>query len=121
MKSTVAALVAVSILAGCAGLPRGAAYVPLVDMKGVDEAKYPADLGECQAYATQRMDAAQGAMAGAVMGAVIGAILAPKGYRNNVAGRGALLGGLAGGAGATETQEQIVKTCLVGRGYTVLN
>lgn len=117
-KLAIVALIAV-MTAGCA--TRGANYTPLVDMKGRDWAQFSQDTGECQIYARQRMDAAGGAAVGAVAMALLGAALAPRGYRNNVAGYGAVVGGLSGAAAANETQEVIIKRCLAGRGYNVLN
>lgn len=115
---TVTLIAAALILTGCAS--RGANYTPLVDMKGRDPSAFSQDATECQAYAKQRLDAAQGAIAGAVLGALLGAALAPRGYRSNVAGYGALAGGASGAAGANENQENIVRRCLAGRGYNVL-
>ena len=43
------------------------------------------------------------------------------GYRNEPAGYGATVGAISGGAQANETQEVIIKRCLAGRGYNVLN
>lgn len=120
MTKTIIGLLAVSLLAsGCA--TRGAGYVPLVDMKGKDQTQFNTDVTECQAYAKQRMDAAQGAMVGAVAAGLLGAFLAPRGYKNQVAGKAAGLGALGGAAEATGTQESITKQCLAGRGYNVLN
>lgn len=116
---TIATLAAAALLAGCA--TRGAGYVPLVDMQGKEDAQFASDLTQCQAYARQRIDAASGAAIGAVAVGILAAVLAPRGWRNEVAGRGALLGGVSGAAGATDTQESITKRCLAGRGYNVLN
>lgn len=118
MKTVICAVVALS-LAGCA--TRGAGYVPVVDMQGQSTGKYSADLSDCQAYATQRADAAQGAVAGALAGALLSALLMPRGYRNEGASKLGILGGLSGAGQATETQETIIKRCLAGRGYSVLN
>ena len=119
MFKVIISIVSIAMLAGCA--TSGANYVPLVDMKGKDQQAFNADVIECQAYARQRMDAASGAAAGAVAGALLGALIAPRGYRNLVAGHTAI-GGAAGGAlAANETQETITKRCLAGRGYNVLN
>lgn len=108
-----------TVATGCA--TRGAGYVPLVDMQGQTHVRFQMDLRDCQAYATQRMDAAQGAVAGALLGAILGAAIAPRGYRNNVAGHGAAVGALGGAGAATDNQETIIKRCLAGRGYNVLN
>ena len=89
--------------------------------KGKDAALLNQDLAECQQFAKQRADAASGAVAGALVGALIGAVLAPRGYRNSTAGYGAGAGALGGGVSANQTQESIVKRCLAGRGYSVLN
>jgi outer membrane lipoprotein SlyB len=117
---TVCMLVTTGLIAGCA-TARGAGYVPLVDMKGKDEGAFSTDTRECQGYAKQRMDAAQGAAVGAVAGALLGALLAPRGYRGYVASRTAGAGAIAGGVEANDTQESITKRCLSGRGYNVLN
>lgn len=118
----VVGLVIVSMVAGCATTSSvGTNYVPVVDLNGKDSAAYQRDLGECQTLARQRDDAAKKAMAGAIAGALLGAIIAPKGYRSNIANRGALLGGLGGAGHAVETQEKIIKNCLTGRGYSVLD
>ena len=116
-----AALAAALILSACATPPRGAAYTPLVDLQGHSPERLASDTAECQAYARQRMDAAQGALAGAAVGALLGAFLAPRGYRNEVAGKAAGLGALSGAVQATDTQESVTKRCLAGRGYSVLN
>lgn len=119
MKKLITFFVASLLLSGCA--TRGANYTPLVDTKGHDGAQLANDTAECQAFATQRMDAASGAVAGAVVGALIGAFLMPRGYRNYGAGQGAIAGAAGGALGANDTQETIVKRCLSGRGYSVLN
>jgi hypothetical protein len=90
-------------------------------MRGKAVEQFNIDLAECQAYAQQSMDADQAAVAGAAAMAIVGAILAPRGYRNYAAGHGAMLGGLSGGVAAVVKKEQITKTCLAGRGYSVLN
>lgn len=114
------------VLAGCAQ-----SYQPVVDMKGVDTAKYQQDLYECRQYAEQVSPverAAGGALLGAAGGAALGAITG--GLASGVsAGSGAALGAATGGAvgagvgGVTgiEQQKQIIDNCLRGRGYNVLN
>ena len=116
-KTALIALFAV-LATGCAS--RGSQYTPIVDMKGRDWAQFSQDTGECQVYARQRPGAAAGAIAGALAGALLGAALAPRGYRNNVAGYGAVAGGVGAAAGANESQESIIRRCLAGRGYNVL-
>jgi hypothetical protein len=82
---------------------------------------YEVDLEECNAYAAQietQKGVARGAAGGAVVGAAAGAI-------GGDAGRGAGYGGIYGatrsGMGAEREKHMVVKRCLEGRGYTVLN
>ena len=79
----------------------GADVRPIVDMKGVNETRYEKDLAECQGYAKE----------------------APR--MGSTAAKGAGDSAVVGGAGDTykgnESQEAVVKKCLVGRGYKVLN
>ena len=119
MKTIIIAALIAATVAGCA--TRGANYVPLVDMQGRDAVQFARDTSECQQYATQRMSAGDGAIVGAVAGALFMALLSPKGSGNEWARSGAIAGGAGGAVGANETQEGIVKKCLAGRGYNVLN
>lgn len=112
----ITSIVIVSMLSACA--TSGANYRPVVDMKGHDAGKYQDDLLQCQQYATQRADAATGVVAGAVVGALLIAALGGRGQQNQ---QGAIFGGVTGAAAANETQETIIKKCLVGRGYSVLS
>lgn len=123
MLKIIACVAAAAAFAGCASAPGqyGTRYVPVVDLQGRDQNKYQQDLLECQTLSEQRGDTTQQAIAGALAAALIGAVLAPSGYRNNVAGRSALLGAGAGAGGAIQTQQEIVKRCLGGRGYSILN
>lgn len=119
MKRSAAAMVIVLMITGCA--TRGSNYAPLIDTQGHQQDQIAADTAACQAYATQRMDAASGAVAGAVIGALLGAVLMPRGYRNAGAGYGAAFGAASGAGAANDTQETIIKRCMAGRGYNVLN
>jgi uncharacterized protein YcfJ len=110
------------LLASCAG----ADVRPIVDMKGVNEVRYENDLAECQNYAKEASGmggtAAKGAGAGAVVGGLLG--LVTGGNRTDIvqaAGAGAVIGGAGGAYKGNESQEAVVKKCLVGRGYKVLN
>ena len=85
------------LLTACAG----AEVWPIVGLKGVNEAFYVKDLAECQEYVKE----ASG------MGG-----MAAKG-----AGADAVVGGAGGAYKGNESQEAVVKKCLVGRGYKVLN
>jgi uncharacterized protein YcfJ len=112
----------ISMAVGCAG----ANVRPLVDMKGVNEATYESDLKDCQNYAQQQSGmgetAAKGAGAGAVVGGLLG--LVTGGNKTGIvqaAGAGAVVGGAGGAFTGNQAQEAVVKRCLSGRGYKVLN
>ena len=97
----------------------------IIDTKGVNMAQYEVDKSECEVYADEVRTgekAARGAASGAVLGGVIGAI---GGDSSEAAARGAGVGAVTGGArGANDGQRsevQVVKQCLRGRGYKVLN
>lgn len=108
--------VTLCLLSGCAGTPR-----PIVDTKGTDMDQYQVDLAECEAYADQ-VDVAGGmvrsAAAGAVIGAAMGAITGDVGP---AAGFGAIGGGAGAGLEEARNKQSVVKECLRGRGYRVLN
>lgn len=97
---------------------------PIVDTKGIDQASYQRDLAECQHYASQvdtAGKAAGGAVTGAVVGGAMGAVInGTKGARTG-AGVGAVGGTAKGLARGTREQQQVVRNCLRGRGYKVLN
>lgn len=116
-KKMIICVVVVSMLAGCA------TYRPIVDMKGVDRNAYEADLKECQEYAKQvdpGGDAATGAVAGAAFGALLGAAIGGRGSAGYGARIGAAQGVGAGAAHGLAGQIQVVRNCMVGRGYRVL-
>ena len=71
---SIALIACLVVLVGCAHT--GAGYRPLVDTQGVDMNLYERDLRDCQGYAQQTANAAQGAVVGAVVGAALGALLA---------------------------------------------
>jgi hypothetical protein len=107
---------------GCAG----ANVRPLVDMKGVNDAAYEKDLQDCQAYAKEQSGmgetAAKGAGAGAIVGGLLG--LVTGGNTTGIvqaAGAGAVIGAAGGAFTGNQSQEAVVKRCLSGRGYKVLN
>jgi len=108
-------------LAGCATLGIGAKYIPLVDMQGRDPIAFEADLATCQSFAASQERAAAFAVIGAVTFGVVGALLTARGYRNEVAPKLAAVGAAAGAADGIGTQQEIIKRCLAGRGYSVLN
>jgi outer membrane lipoprotein SlyB len=109
-------MIAAALATGCSAHPD-----PIVDTKGVNMAGYERDLAECKQYGAQIQPAqgvAKGAVAGAAVGGAIGAI-------SHDAGAGAAVGAVSGGASsavkADEDRQQVVKRCMRGRGYKVLN
>jgi len=100
----VMAVVFAAGLAGCAGHRRRSADRVIVDTKRVDLNAYYRDLDECQQYADD-VRVGRRAAGGVVAGAVIG---------------GAVGGAEGAGSGLRE-RDRVVKNCLAGRGYRVLN
>ena len=113
-------LATAAILSSCAS-PSSSV---IVDRRSVDPVHYSHDLAECSSYAEEvpiAADTAQGAGRGILVGGAVGAILdGPE-----TAARGAGIGGVTGGARgfvrAEHEQERVVKNCMRGRGYRVLN
>lgn len=123
MKKIVAIAAAAAILAGCAAPMHQ--YQPLID-GGTNTEQYQRDLQDCRAYAMTKPSAVDSAAIGAVIGALAGvALLALSGGRdgwaNEMAGVGALIGGVEGYNNGADGQQGVVKRCLAGRGYRVLD
>jgi len=97
----------------------------IIDKKGVDMAAYDQDLAECRAYAEESegagAEAAKGAVGGAVVGGAIGAVVGNGRTAEKLGGVGAITGAVRGAARSRAEKLKIVKTCLSGRGYKVLN
>ena len=95
----------------------------IIDEKGVNMSRYEEDLAECKTYSEQvavGKKATKGAASGSVIGGVIGAV----GHHGD-AGEGAAVGAVGGGAKGLDHGQRdkvrVVKNCLHGRGYRVLN
>lgn len=95
----------------------------IIDTKGVNMSRYEDDLADCEAYAEQVLigqKTAKGAASGAVVGGAIGGV-----SDRSDAGEGAAIGAITGGARGINQGERdqvrVVKNCLRGRGYRVLN
>jgi outer membrane lipoprotein SlyB len=130
MKNAIAGALVLALIAGCAGPNQGgygASWVPVVDVPPDRQAWFQStDLPQCQAYATQVMNAQQAAVQGAVAGAIFGALLGAAAggngrFNSRVAGVGALSAGAGAAAEAEGGQRGIIRRCLMGRGYNVLN
>lgn len=96
----------------------------IIDRKGVNMATYEQDLAECREYASAVKTGekgARGAASSAVIGGAVGAVLGgPEGAVRG-AGVGAVTGGARGVSEGEREEMQVVKRCLRGRGYKVLN
>lgn len=107
----------------CFNIGACASYRPITDMQGVDPAQYERDLAECQRYAEQVSPGGQ-AVAGAAVGAVligaIGGILCGRSCAQQGAAIGAVQGGAVGAADGAGGQIQVIRNCMVNRGYRVL-
>lgn len=114
----------VMLLASCRQVDEITGNRPIVDTKGVDMEAYEADLEDCYVFADQVQTGNKvltGAATGAVVGGVIGAAAGNSDTAKRGAGVGAASGTLSGTGGAMAERQQVVRNCLAGRGYLVLN
>jgi len=96
----------------------------IIDKEGVDMSKYEQDLEACKQYAEEvetGSEVAKGAVGGAVIGGAVGAIIGGRRSAGTLAGVGAVTGSARGGSSASREKSQVIKNCLRGRGYRVLN
>ena len=110
-------IIGAAVLAACSSAPG-----PIVDTKGVSMARYHDDLADCEAYAEQvriEVGVAKGAAAGGAIGAATGAILGES--VGEYAGVGAVGGAAKSAIQGDREKSQVVKRCMRGRGYKVLN
>jgi outer membrane lipoprotein SlyB len=108
--------VALAALAGCSGTSR-----PIIDTKGVNMEQYRQDLAECQQFGDEvniATGTAKGAGAGAVVGGAVGAV---RGGAIDGAATGAIAGGASSALRNDRERDAVVKRCMRGRGYRVLN
>lgn len=107
------------------GLGACATKNAIVDTKGIDEAKYQQDYSECEAYADQVATGDTVAKSAGFGAFVSGAITAVLGGDSSSiarsAGAGAVGGGAAGAMQGESEKGQVLRNCLRGRGYRVLN
>ncbi len=96
----------------------------IIDEKGVNMTQYAQDLAQCRQYSSgvqTSEKAARGAVSGAVVGGLVGAAAGNSRDAQRGAGVGAVTGGAKGISEGERTEVQVVKRCLRGRGYRVLN
>jgi outer membrane lipoprotein SlyB len=119
MRISAGIIVTVTLLTACTTTDE-----IIIDKKDVDMDNYEQDLAECQTYAAEVKKgekAAKGAASGAVIGGLIGAITGGADGAVKGAGVGAVGGGAKGASKGEQDEVQVVKNCLRGRGYKVLN
>ena len=124
MKFKTLAAVMLFTLTACSSIEDVTGNTPIIDTQGVNLSRYEDDLAECRTYADE-VQIAQKAAAGSVSGAVIGGLLGAVWGNSNTAQRGAGVGAVSGGAkgviGGVRERDRVIKRCLMGRGYRVLN
>lgn len=104
-------------------------YEPVIDTQYVDPRGYQADLADCRKFAEHVNPAEDAAIHGAIGAAIGAATFAAIGAVVGIPGTGAAIGAISGGSsGATrgayssvEKKHRIVRNCLKGRGYSVLD
>ncbi len=113
------------LLASCAmGLLDKSADQIIVDTKRLDLNEYERDLSECDALAQQiniSKRTRDRAIGGVVVGSVVGAILSDSDSAKKIGGTAGVVGGVKGHVQARKEQQKVIKRCLQGRGYKVLN
>ena len=105
-----------ALITACAAHPD-----PIIDTKGVNMEQYQRDFEECQTFKNPihtEVGAAKGAVAGAAVGGATGAV---TGNAAEGAGVGAIAGADRSAQLSEREKQQVVKNCLRGRGYKVLN
>ena len=98
--------------------------IAIIDTRGVDESVFKKDYSDCSDFAknidlTERT-LKQGAVAGAT-GAAVGAIIGGEEAAKKIGGSAAVLNAVEANLDGRNEQAKIIKNCLRGRGYKVLN
>jgi outer membrane lipoprotein SlyB len=100
-------------------------YNPIIDAKtSKHPERFDADLAECRALAEQAPaggKVAGGAGVGALVGAGVAVATGHSDAAGRAAGGGAVIGGAKGAGASNQEKTMIVRNCLKGRGYAVLN
>lgn len=119
VRTFVVLIVAIALLPACTTTGE-----IIIDRKGVNIAAYEQDLGEYREYSQGVQTGekgARGAASSAVIGGAVGSIFdGPEGAARG-AGIGAVTGGARGVSEGEREEVQVVKCCLIGLGYKVLN
>jgi outer membrane lipoprotein SlyB len=124
MKTRSLLLIPMALLAACASVEDLTGNNPIIDTQGVNLIAYNDDLTACQSYADEvaiGQKAAAGAVSGTVVGGIFGAVLGNGNTAQRGAGVGAVGGGARGVGEGLRERQWVIKSCLRGRGYRVLN
>lgn len=124
MKNLSLGLLVALAAAACGSIEQITGREPIVDMQGVNVTAYQADLWECERYASQvrvGRQVAVGAAGGAVLGGAVGASVGNSDTAREVAGAGAAVGAVSAAEHALHERGMVIRNCLSGRGYRVLN
>ena len=116
--------IAAAALIGCRSIEKVSGSGPIIDTQGVNMASYEADLAACQNYADEVQVARKtttGIIGGAAVGGVFGAVLGNSDTAQRGAGVGAVAGGVRGAGNGLQERARVIRRCLTGRGYRVLN
>ena len=117
-------IIAIATLTACRQVEEITGDRPIIDTKGVDMQAFESDLQDCYAYADEVQSGrkvATGAATGAAVGGVIGAVVGDSDTAKRSAGVGAVTGTMSGAGSAMSERHMVVRNCLAGRGYLVLN
>lgn len=123
-RKLVVLLLTTASLVCCRSVEQLTGNTPIIDTQGVNMARYESDLTDCKGYADQVQvgrQTAVGAAAGAAVGGVFGAVIGDSDTAQRGAGVGAIGGGARAAGRGLQERERVIKRCLIGRGYRVLN
>jgi len=124
MRTVIFAATIVLLLSSCRQMDEITGNRPIVDTRGVDMEAYESDLQDCFTFADQ-VEADNRILTGAATGAVVGSVIGAAAGNSETAKRGAGVGAASGtlsGTGKVMAERQrVVRNCLAGRGYLVLN
>lgn len=121
MRAFLCTAVVALALAGCQSNPQQRV---IIDPKGVDPAVYEQDLAECSEISKQASpggSAARGALGGALIGGALGGIFGDSRSAGRMAGGGAVIGGASQAGEGYSERDRVLRNCMMGRGYRVLN
>lgn len=99
--------------------------IAIVDSAEVDQAQLAADTAECKEYASQIKHSDKviefAFLGGLIAGLSEWVFTGDEDFARSAALLGAIEGGIVGASEAMYDHDEIVKNCLSGRGYMVLN